>query len=414
MVHIGLVGFGAVGFVIKQAFTMIKPRYDVLWTVYVRNPDRVRMDYGDDILHNVTLVKCDVTTLDLTHQDTIKTMFGGLDYIVQSSLPEYNDIMMQVALIVGSHYIDLASLITSDMLGRVSFPQRIHHDSFANIGKIALINAGVSPGLTECVLAQLIYDHPHQTLSDVSIILQEQLYTDHALPSWSPQTAIQELTTDPVRIENGRKISCRPFANDMKQRLVYKDEYGVNDFIMNHYPLFQEELMSIYDQYPHIVSCKMYTGGGEVQQLKTLYDFGLLSDVLIDGLSQTFKELIIKQALPTATRKQMIEAYTHHHIDTLYFGAIISAGFESGHYQKTISFDYQGRRSLEGTPCRGATYISFPTGYALACMLDNLICMQNAFLGGVYSVFDWALLYPFWTSSVLQQTQQGGIIIKDI
>jgi len=50
-----------------------------------------------------------------------------------------------------------------------------------------------------------------------------------------------------------------------------------------------------------------------------------LSDVLIDGLSQTFKELIIKQALPTATRKQMIEAYTHHHIDTLYFGAIISA-----------------------------------------------------------------------------------------
>jgi len=133
MVHIGLVGFGAVGFVIKQAFTMIKPRYDVLWTVYVRNPDRVRMDYGDDILHNVTLVKCDVTTLDLTHQDTIKTMFGGLDYIVQSSLPEYNDIMMQVALIVGSHYIDLASLITSDMLGRVSFPQRIHHDSFANI-----------------------------------------------------------------------------------------------------------------------------------------------------------------------------------------------------------------------------------------------------------------------------------------
>lgn len=90
-------------------------------------------------------------------------------------------------------------------------------------------------------------------------MLQEQLYTDHALPSWSPKTAIQELTTDPVRIENSQKLSCRPFEHDMKQRINYEDEYGLNDFIMNHYPLFQEELMSIYDQYPHIVSCKMYT-----------------------------------------------------------------------------------------------------------------------------------------------------------
>lgn len=133
MVRIGLVGFGAVGFVIKQAFQMIKPSYNIKRSIFVRNPDKVRAEYGDDVLHNVTLVACDVTMLDLTHPDTIQTMFSGLDYIVQSSLPEYNDTIMQVALIVGSHYIDLASLITSDMLGRVSFPQRIYHDSFAHI-----------------------------------------------------------------------------------------------------------------------------------------------------------------------------------------------------------------------------------------------------------------------------------------
>jgi saccharopine dehydrogenase-like NADP-dependent oxidoreductase len=63
---------------------------------------------------------------------------------------------MKIAYTIGAHYMDMASSIDQFSFAQATFPQYQYHDQFVKNKKIALINTGISPGITECILAQML------------------------------------------------------------------------------------------------------------------------------------------------------------------------------------------------------------------------------------------------------------------
>jgi hypothetical protein len=74
MIHIGLVGFGAVAFVIKQGFTMITKEYDIHFTIYVRDTSKILSEYQDIITSNDKIIQ--IGSLEEVDNKQIQTLFG--------------------------------------------------------------------------------------------------------------------------------------------------------------------------------------------------------------------------------------------------------------------------------------------------------------------------------------------------
>lgn len=409
MIHIGLVGFWAVAFVIKQGFGMIKKTYDVRFTLYVRDADKFHKEYHDILSTEDKVVV--IRSLNEYTPDESQSLFGWVDYLINTSIPSNNLPLMKIAQQIGATYIDLASVVGTDMFGHQSFPQMVYHTEFVNSWVLGIINAGISPGITECIIAEIVASSG-STPHTITIYLQEHLYTNGVLPSWSPITAIEELTTNPARLKDGEIQTAPPFNHRSKKNITYQDWSETINVSISHYPLFQEELMSIYQQRPTINNINIRTGGGEVEEVKTLIEFGVLSDKASDGpWSKTLKEIFIHTLPSAATKGQIIQAYTQWSIDTIYFGALIDINMmDHTSHKARIAFDENCRTRLKSTPCRWATYISYPTGIATVCMIHNLIKQWDR-ASWVFNVLEYALAYPGRRKAVLEDIQTLGVFV---
>jgi len=107
------------------------------------------------------------------------------DLIVNASLPNFNLNVMQVCLKVKSNYIDFCSLL-KDLIT----PEQLSlHEDFKKAGLLAIINAGVSPGLTNIIAKQL--SSKLDSIESINFrILEDQ---DQQVYSWSPEVILDEL-----------------------------------------------------------------------------------------------------------------------------------------------------------------------------------------------------------------------------
>jgi saccharopine dehydrogenase-like NADP-dependent oxidoreductase len=104
---------------------------------------------------------------------------------------------------------------------------------------LAVVNAGISPGLTDVLTGYLINKHNITPIS-YNLYLDENFNSMVPLFSWSPSVALDEVLTPAFVLDDGAIRFDKPFT------LI---GYCVGNKCFNYYEVTQEELLNMYHHY---------------------------------------------------------------------------------------------------------------------------------------------------------------------
>ncbi|MCK9337165.1 MAG: saccharopine dehydrogenase NADP-binding domain-containing protein [Arcobacteraceae bacterium] len=298
---------------------------------------------------------------------------------INSSVPSYNIPIMKLALQYDTNYADLASDIYNDeVISTLKFEQQTLNQEFIDKGLFALINLGISPGITNFLIGERIFafsNLPYETkVTKIEINLLEEIHSKQLIFSWSPNVAIEEISYRPLYFKKNKLHSVEPFSKSK----TFKFPYFRNSVEV--YPVFQEELISLKQSFEDVTDIKMYVGGNEIELMKNLYQLNLLSNKYCYGYqdSQISINSIIKDIIPKMKSPEIIEQYVKDEtIKYAEFSAIADISLEISYPQNTkkvksvesIGVSFNRYTSLLKTPYSGSTYISYPTGIGAGILI---------------------------------------------
>jgi hypothetical protein len=189
----------------------------------------------------------------------------GCQLIVNASASVFNLIVMRAALRLRAHYVDLSSHLTRN-------PFRSEQFTFAKRfeakKRIALINAGAAPGLTN-----LLVKRAAEQLDEVEstqIRLYESSESDDPISQWSPEVTFDEAISSPRIYRNKKFRIVKRFAELEKFRFP-EPIGGVNVVLAA-----QDEVATL----PYFIPMKnmdVKIGGNEFDRLRRWYKQGKLS-----------------------------------------------------------------------------------------------------------------------------------------
>jgi len=332
------------------------------------------------------------------------TELAGAAMLVNAALPAFNGPIIELGLRVGAHTLDLASDMYDERTDRtLTFAQYDYDQALRERGIAALINQGISPGVTDfligrCIHGMLSAGREELRVESVDLYLLEDIDSDSVVFSWSPVVALEELAARPRIWSSGRMQVMEPFS--LARYHAFPNEPRPH----RQYPLYQEELLSLHRAFPEIPSIGIYTGGSEVELVKALYQLNLLSKQTLPDRPELTVEAMVRAILPGMQRPRRIE-------DLLRSGMIRRAHFcasaeirvtemvrnERQTVTETIGLSYHRYQGLLGSPYAGATYISFPTGVGAAIVAWHALQHASSApeeIVGVLSGVDLARLLP--------------------
>jgi len=313
--------------------------------------------------------------------------------LVNAALPEFNCPIIELGIRIGAHTVDLASDMYDAQTERtLTFAQYKFDAALRERGVAALINLGISPGITNF----LIGDHINYLrglgrkdfeIEGINLYLLEDIDADAVIFSWAPAVALDELSQHPLRLVHGRMEKLPPFT-------------GAGDYSFPHepkpwrqYPLYQEELLSLHRSYPEIGSIGVYTGGSEVELVKALYQLNLLSKNTAGNEPGLTVEAVVRAVLPGMKKPRRIEAYLRSGVirRTHFCAAAEIRVSESVRNERqtlieTVGLSFLRYRSLLDTPYAGATYISYPTAVGAAILAWHTLEHARANPGAIQGV----------------------------
>jgi len=298
---------------------------------------------------------------------------------INTSIPTYNIAIMKLALQFKTNYADLASDIYNDkVVSSLSFEQQTLNKEFEENNLFALINLGISPGITNFLVGERLYslsNLPYKTkVKKIEINLLEEIQSKQLVFSWSPNVAIEEISFPPIYFKKNILKKIEPFSKSK----TYKFPYFKN--FVELYPVFQEELISLKQSFNEIEDIKMFVGGNEIELMKNLYQLNLLSNKYCYGYkdSKICINSIIKNVIPKMKSPKTMEEYIKNKIiKYAEFSAIIDIEIEISYSQnskkikstESIGISFNKYTSLVNTPYSGSTYVSYPTGIAAGILI---------------------------------------------
>jgi len=313
---------------------------------------------------------------------------------INTSVPTYNIPMMKLALHFKTNYADLASNIYNDeVISSLSFEQQTLSKEFEENNLFALINLGISPGITNFLIGERLYslsNLPYKTkVKKIEINLLEEIQSKQLVFSWSPNVAIEEISFPPIYFKNHSLKQIEPFSKSK----TYKFPYFKN--FVELYPVFQEELISLKQSFNDIANIKMFVGGNEIELMKNLYQLNLLSNKYCYGYKDSKISInsIIKDVIPKMKSPKTMQEYIKNKIiKYAEFSAIIDIEVEISYSQnskkikstESTGISFNKYTSLVNTNYSGSTYISYPTGIAAGILIFySLINKKCSNLKGV-------------------------------
>jgi hypothetical protein len=189
----------------------------------------------------------------------------GCHLLVNASPAVFNEIILRAALRLRVHYLDMAS-----HLGRHPFraEQLNYHWRFTDKNRVALINAGVAPGLTNLLVrrsADLL-----DAVETVQIRLYESTEADDPISSWSAEVSFDEAVSPPRIYREGRFRLARRFSE--RERFRFPAPIGEVGVVL----AAQDEVATL----PHFIRMRnldVKIGGNEIERLRRWYRQGKLS-----------------------------------------------------------------------------------------------------------------------------------------
>jgi saccharopine dehydrogenase (NAD+, L-lysine-forming) len=189
----------------------------------------------------------------------------GCQLIINASASVFNEIVLRAALRLRAHYIDLSSHLTRHPFKAEQFR---YAKKFEGKNRVALINAGVAPGLTNLLVkrAAELLDEIH----DVHIRLYESSESDDPISQWSPEVSFDEAVSHPRVYRNGKFQLGKRFSEVEKFR--FPDPIGTVRVVL----AAQDEVATL----PRFIPMReldVKIGGNEIDRLRRWHKQGKLS-----------------------------------------------------------------------------------------------------------------------------------------
>src|SRR6266436_1787353 len=179
--RIFVLGAGATGSLLAQ---LLERQGHTVWCGD-RDPERARRFLGK----KSTIA---VTEVNARNLRGIVRAAKSCQLVVNASASVFNEIVLRAALRLRSHYVDLSSHLTRNPFKSEQFR---YVKKFEEKNRVALINTGAAPGLTNLLVkraAELLDE-----VQTVHIRLYESSESDDPISQWSPEVSFDEVATLP-------------------------------------------------------------------------------------------------------------------------------------------------------------------------------------------------------------------------
>jgi hypothetical protein len=252
--RIFVLGAGATGSLLAQ---LLERQGHTVWCGD-RDPERARRFLGK----KSTIA---VTEVNARNLRGIVKAAKGCQLIVNASASVFNEIVLRAALRLRAHYMDLSSHLTRNPFKPEQFR---YAKKFEEKNRVALINAGVAPGLTNLLVkraADLLDE-----VEAVHIRLYESSESDDPISQWSPEVSFDEAVSHPRVYRNGKFHLGKRFSETEKFR--FPDPIGAVRVVL----AAQDEVATL----PHFIPMRdldVKIGGNEIDRLRRWHKQGKLS-----------------------------------------------------------------------------------------------------------------------------------------
>ena len=188
----------------------------------------------------------------------------GCQLLVNASPAVFNEIALRAALRLRAHYLDLASHLTRNPFKA----EELGYDKrFADKRRVAVINAGAAPGLTNLLAARAA-----DSLDEVEAIyvrLYEGTEADDPISQWSHESAFDEAVSRPRVVRDGRFLFAKRFGE--REKFRFPPPIGEVNVVL----AAQDEVGTL----PHHIKLRemdVKFGGNEIDRLRRWYRQGKL------------------------------------------------------------------------------------------------------------------------------------------
>jgi saccharopine dehydrogenase-like NADP-dependent oxidoreductase len=341
--------------------------------------------------------KIKIVALNTSDGKAINRIAKGSNLIVNVSLPRFNETVMEAALKVGAHYQDLAS----ELADQRTAEQLKFHERFRHAGCVALINCGISPGVTN-LLAREAADELDKTETIHFRSLEEQKASELIL-AWSAETMLDELTTPPLVYKNKRFASTKPFDNP--EEYEFPHPFGKRQV----FSIYGDEVATI-PLFLNVKNVDYKIAGADIDLSKVLYRLNLFNKkpVLYGNKKIIPVDFFRRIAPKVPTPKEMSKMIKNGSVENaVYFSAIETIGKKGKNNIKiTMSAAFPDLKSIP-QKFSGSTYISYPTGVAAYAFFKALNQIKSS------GVFPPEALSREARNVVILELTKKGIVINE-
>jgi saccharopine dehydrogenase-like NADP-dependent oxidoreductase len=185
--------------------------------------------------------------------------------IVNATASVFNQIVMRAALRLRAHYVDLSSHLTRNPFRSEQFA---YAKRFEAKRRVALINTGVAPGLTNLLVKRAAESLGQ--VESVQIRLYESTESADPISQWSPEVSFDEAISNPRVYRAGKFRMEKRFAELEKFR--FAEPIGAANVVL----AAQDEVTTL----PYFIPMRnmdVKIGGNEFDRLRRWYNAGKLS-----------------------------------------------------------------------------------------------------------------------------------------
>jgi len=252
--RIFVLGAGATGSLLAQ---LLERQGHTVWCGD-RDPERARRFLG----RKSTIA---VTEVNARNLRGIVRAAKGCQLVVNASASVFNEIVLRAALRLRAHYVDLSSHLTRHPFKAEQFR---YVKKFEEKNRVALINTGAAPGLTNLLVkraAELLDE-----VQAVHIRLYESSESDDPISQWSPEVSFDEAISHPRVYRGGKFQLGKRFSEVEKFRFV--EPIGTARVVL----AAQDEVATL----PHFIPMReldVKIGGNEIDRLRRWHRLGKLT-----------------------------------------------------------------------------------------------------------------------------------------
>lgn len=206
-----------------------------------------------------------VATVNARNLRAIVRAAKGCQLIVNASASVFNEIVLRAALRLRANYLDLSSHLTRNPF---KAEQVRYEKKFVEKRRLALINTGAAPGLTNLLVkrAAEVLDEVHS----VRIRLYESTESDDPISQWSPEVSFDEAISNP-RIYRHKKYQMVKRFSEL-EKFRFPEPIGAANVVL----AAQDEVATL-PNYIAMRDLDVKIGGNEFDRLRRWHKQGKLS-----------------------------------------------------------------------------------------------------------------------------------------